>query len=177
MRIGVSEKRFLSVRCAMNELEYTKANTLASRSVSDTEEIGKQVAHALISDAHAPRFIALYGDLGVGKTAFIRGFTSEIVPTAKVKSPTFALVNEYKGKPLSVFHFDMYRITDEDELWSIGFYDYLDRNGICLVEWSEKIPYAIPEEYVRVTIEKDDATMPDSRRVTVEVIETEEDQL
>ena len=167
MRIGVSEKRFLSVRCAMNELEYKKANTLASRSVSDTEEIGKQVAHALISDAHAPRFIALYGDLGVGKTAFIRGFTSEIVPTAKVKSPTFALVNEYKGKPLSVFHFDMYRITDEDELWSIGFYDYLDRKGICLVEWSENIPFAIPDRYLKVEIIKDDISAPDSRLINI----------
>ena len=163
----MSEKRFLSVRCAMNELEYTKANTLASRSVSDTEEIGKQVAHALISDAHAPRFIALYGDLGVGKTAFIRGFTSEIVPTAKVKSPTFALVNEYKGKPLSVFHFDMYRITDEDELWSIGFYDYLDRKGICLVEWSENIPFALPDKYLQVEIIKDDLASPDSRLINI----------
>ena len=151
----------------MNELEYRKANTLASRSVSDTEEIGKQVAHALVSDAHAPRFIALYGDLGVGKTAFIRGFTSAIVPTAKVKSPTFALVNEYKGKPLSVFHFDMYRITDEDELWSIGFYDYLDRKGICLVEWSENIPFALPDKYLKVEIIKDDLASPDSRLINI----------
>ena len=151
----------------MNELEYRKANTLTSRSVSDTEEIGKQVAHALISDAHAPRFIALYGDLGVGKTAFIRGFTSEIVPTAKVKSPTFALVNEYNGKPLSVFHFDMYRITDEDELWSIGFYDYLDRKGICLVEWSENIPFALPDRYLKVEIIKDDISAPDSRLINI----------
>ena len=167
MRIGVSEKRFLSVRCVMNELEYRKVNTLASRSVSDTEEIGKQIAHALVSDPRAPRFIALYGDLGVGKTAFIRGFTSEIVPAAKVKAPTFALVNEYKGNPLSVFHFDMYRITDEDELWSIGFYDYLDRKGICLVEWSENIPFALPDKYLKVEIIKDDLSDPDSRLINI----------
>ena len=151
----------------MNELEYTKAATLASRSVSDTEEIGKRIALSLLSDSAAPRFIALYGDLGVGKTAFIRGFTSAVVPTAKVKSPTFALVNEYKGKPLSVFHFDMYRITDEDELWSIGFYDYLDRRGICLVEWSENIPFALPDRYLKIEIAKDNCADPDSRLINI----------
>ena len=112
----------------------------------------------------------MYGDLGVGKTAFIRGFTSVIAPTARVKSPTFALVNEYKGSSLSVFHFDMYRITDEDELWSIGFYDYLDRNGFCLVEWSENIPYALPDEYLRVEITKNDISNTDSRLISIDLI-------
>ena len=80
------------------------------------------------------------------------------------------LVNEYRASPLSVFHFDMYRITDEDDLVSIGFYDYLDRRGICLVEWSENIPYALPDDYIRVTIEKDDLSSPDSRLITAERI-------
>ena len=152
------------------KIEYTEPVSLFSRSVEATEEIGKATALSLLSSPNAPRFVALYGDLGVGKTAFIRGFTSEIAPTARVKSPTFALVNEYKGSPLSVFHFDMYRITDEDDLVSIGFYDYLDRPGICLVEWSENIPYALPEDYLRVTIEKDDPSHPDSRRITAQRI-------
>lgn len=151
----------------MKKLEYKKTCSLASRSVQDTEDIGRQTAISLVSDKNAPRFVALYGDLGVGKTAFIRGFTSAVAPLAKVKSPTFALVNEYKGKPLSVFHFDMYRITDEDELWSIGFYDYLDRNGICLVEWSENIPFALPESYLRVEIQKDNVSDSDSRLITL----------
>lgn len=115
-------------------------------------------------------FIALYGDLGVGKTAFVRGFASVIAPGVTVRSPTFALVNEYKAKPRPLFHFDMYRISNEDDLLSIGFYDYLDRPGICLVEWSENIPYALPDDYVRVALCKDDADKPDSRTLTIEQI-------
>ena len=103
---------------------------LFTSSVEETEEYGKALANRLSSDTSLPRFIALYGDLGVGKTAFVRGFTSIFAQGARVKSPTFALVNEYRGEKLSVFHFDMYRISDEDELYSIGFYDYQDRNGI-----------------------------------------------
>ena len=139
-------------------------------SAEKTENIGRELASEILNDTSLPRFVALFGDLGVGKTAFVRGFTSEIAPNARVKSPTFALVNEYKGERLSVFHFDMYRIEDEDELYSIGFYDYLDRKGICLVEWSEKIPYALPEELIRVRIEKTDPNTPDQRRITVERI-------
>ena len=149
------------------KIEYTEPVSLFSRSVEATEEIGKATALSLLSSPNAPRFVALYGDLGVGKTAFIRGFTLEIAPTARVKSPTFALVNEYKGSPLSVFHFDMYRITDEDELWSIGFYDYLDRRGICLVEWSENIPFALPDRYLRVEITKNDENDTDSRAISI----------
>ena len=120
-------------------------------------------------DASLPRFIALYGDLGVGKTAFVRGFT-RVFSAARVKSPTFALVNEYRGEKLSVFHFDMYRITDEDELYSIGFYDYHDRDGICLVEWSENIPFALPDAYLRVEITKDSSENTDSRLIEINKI-------
>ena len=149
------------------EIEYTSAVSLSSRSVEATEEIGKATALSLLSSPNAPRFVALYGDLGVGKTAFIRGFTSAIAPTARVKSPTFALVNEYKGSPLSVFHFDMYRITDEDDLYSIGYYDYLDDGSICLVEWSENIPYAIPDNHIRVEITKTNLDIPDERKIKI----------
>ena len=137
---------------------------------SETELIGKEMAQLLESDASLPPFVALYGDLGVGKTAFVRGFASAISPSAVVRSPTFALVNEYRAKPRTLFHFDMYRIDSEDDLDSIGFYDYLDRSGICLVEWSEKIPFALPEELIRVSIEKLDPNTPDVRRITVERI-------
>ena len=119
--------------------------------------------------AELPRFIALYGDLGVGKTAFVRGFT-KVFSAARVKSPTFALVNEYRGEKLSVFHFDMYRITDEDELYSIGFFDYPERGGICLVEWSENIPFALPEEYLRVEITKDSPDNTDSRLIQISAV-------
>lgn len=144
-----------------------KSYILASLSAEETEAIGARLARAYEADANIPKFVALYGDLGVGKTAFIRGFASVLAPAARVKSPTFALVNEYKGHRLSVFHFDMYRISDEDELWSIGFYDYLDRRGVCLVEWSENIPYALPDAYLRVEIVKDSESDTDSRRITL----------
>ena len=143
---------------------------IVTSDVSETESAGAALARALISDASLPPFVALYGDLGVGKTAFIRGFVSMISPAATVRSPTFALVNEYRAVPRSVFHFDMYRIEDEDDLDSIGFYDYLDRNGICLVEWSERIPYALPDDYIRVTIEKNYPDAPSSRAICIERI-------
>ena len=136
----------------------------------ETEAIGRELADKILSSSESPRFIALEGDIGVGKTVFVRGFVSVLVPGAAVRSPTFALVNEYRAKPRSLFHFDMYRIEDEDDLYSIGFYDYLDRKGICLVEWSEKIPFALPEELIRVSIEKLDPNTPDVRRITVERI-------
>lgn len=136
----------------------------------ETEQSGAALAEEMIQNSDLPHFVALYGDLGVGKTAFVRGFTSVIAPHAGVRSPTFALVNEYHAKPLSVFHFDMYRITDEDDLVSIGFYDYLDRRGICLVEWSENIPDSLPDNYIRVTIEKNDPGLPNSRWITAERI-------
>ena len=135
-----------------------------------TEEVGRELATEILADSSLPRFVALYGDLGVGKTAFVRGFTSAISPTARVKSPTFALVNEYKGSPCSVFHFDMYRIEDEDELYSIGFYDYFDRNGICLTEWSENIEYALPDRYIRASISKCSETDTDKRSITLELV-------
>ncbi len=137
----------------------------------ETEALGARLAKEMLTDPSLPPFVALFGDLGVGKTAFVRGFASVIAPGAAVRSPTFALVNEYRASPRSLFHFDMYRIEDEDDLYSIGFYDYLDRAGICLVEWSEKIPYALPDEMIRVTIEKNDPNHPDSRALTVEWIE------
>ena len=136
-------------------------------STEQTEELGKAVADAILEDTSLPRFVALFGDLGVGKTAFVRGFTQAVAPNARVKSPTFALVNEYKGERCSVFHFDMYRIEDEDELYSIGFYDYASRNGICLTEWSENILSSLPEEYIRVEITKNDGENTDSRLITI----------
>lgn len=141
--------------------------TIHTTSVFETEKCGAELARKMLSDLSLPPFVALFGDLGVGKTAFVRGFASVVSPASIVRSPTFALVREYPAKPRSVFHFDMYRITDEDELISIGFYDYLNSDGICLVEWSENILEFLPSEHLRVTIEKDDPSNPDSRRITI----------
>ena len=149
----------------------TFKKTVKTLSPAETERAGAELAALIKDDADMPRFVALFGDLGVGKTAFVRGFTSVLAPNARVKSPTFALVNEYKGDGLSVFHFDMYRITDEDELYSIGFFDYADRRGVCLTEWSENIEFALPESYIRAEIVKSDPEgSPDEREITLELI-------
>ena len=140
--------------------------TAQTASATETELCGKQLAQIMCQNSALPPFVALYGDLGVGKTAFVRGFTSEIAPAALVRSPTFALVNEYRGKEKTLFHFDMYRITGEDDLYSIGYDDYLARDGFALCEWSENIPEDIPEDAVRVTIERTDGA--DGRRITLE---------
>ena len=93
-----------------------------------------------------------------------------VAADARVKSPTFALVNQYKGKNTSVFHFDMYRIESEDDLYSIGFYDYLDSNNFCLAEWSENIEFALPRNYVKVTITKSSIEDTDKRQIEIEYI-------
>ena len=136
-----------------------------TNSPEETERLGKALAKKITQSQGLPTFVALYGDLGVGKTAFVRGFTSQIAPGAIVRSPTFALVHEYRGTPLSVFHFDMYRIQDEDDLYSIGFYDYQNRPGIILCEWSENIPFALPERYIRVKIQKKYPQHPNARLI------------
>ena len=128
-----------------------------------TESLGASLAALMIEEPSLPRFVALDGDLGAGKTAFTRGFCSVTCPGAAVRSPTYALVNEYRGKP-NVFHFDVYRIADEDDLYSTGFFDYPSRGGIILCEWAVNIPYALPERYIAVTIEK---LGDDKRKITV----------
>ena len=141
-----------------------------THSAEETEALGAALAARMQEDATLPPFVALFGDLGVGKTAFTRGFITSLCPGAIVRSPTFALVHEYRG-PRPIFHFDMYRITGEDDLYSIGFYDYPDRGGICLTEWSENILFALPERYLSLTIEKMPLDGEDQRRITLKLIE------
>ena len=145
--------------------------TVSTSGVAETERFGAELAQKMIDDPSIPRFVALYGDLGVGKTAFVRGFVSVWSPSSAVRSPTFSLVNEYRSPRGTVFHFDLYRVEDEDDLISIGYEDYLNRRGVCLVEWSEKIPDSLPEHYLRVTIKKCGADRPDDRTITVETVE------
>ena len=136
----------------------------------ETEALGATLARMMEADTTLPSFIAMYGDLGVGKTAFVRGLASVLSPGRAVRSPTFALVNEYRvaGKrPL--FHFDMYRIESEDDLYSIGFDDYPDA-GVCVAEWCEKIPFALPDIYLEVRIEKCPPEV-DRRIITIDIKE------
>ena len=111
-------------------------------------------------------FIALQGEMGVGKTAFTAGFAAHFNISA-VRSPTYTVVNQY-GKTPKIFHFDMYRIQDEDDLYSIGYDDYLLKDGYILVEWSENIPYAIPDDAIFVTIERMNEG-DDLRKITIEI--------
>ena len=111
--------------------------------------------------------VALFGGLGAGKTAFVRGFARGAGYSGRITSPTFAIVNEYRGGRLPVFHFDMYRLASSDELYDIGWEDYLAENGVCVTEWSENIQDAIPAEAVRVTIEPRSDSV---REITVEGI-------
>lgn len=138
--------------------------TYTTASAAATEAVGRDLALRLRAAGRTAAFIALFGDLGVGKTAFVRGFVSALAPDARVKSPTYTIVNEYRGGGVPVFHFDVYRIEGEDDLYSTGYYDYLDA-GYLLCEWSEKIPFALPEDRITVEIEKTDGA--DGRRITV----------
>ena len=122
-------------------------------SPEDTSAAGAHLAEFILKDGSLPRFVALRGDLGAGKTEFTRGFASVASPGSTVKSPTYALVNEYKKGKIPIFHFDIYRLADEDDLYSTGYFDYLER-GICLVEWFENIPECLPDEYFEVIIDK-----------------------
>ncbi len=140
--------------------------SVVTESTQQTEEIGRAFA-CYLSEKTRQAFVAMYGDLGVGKTAFVRGFCS-FFGDAVVKSPTFSIVNEYHMQRADVFHFDMYRITDEEDLYSTGFYEYFSREGYMLAEWCENIPYAIDEDAYILTIEKLSPLTPDKRRITIE---------
>ncbi len=115
----------------------------------------QKIAQSIIEKSTNPKnlFIALYGDLGAGKTAFVKGIINHFCEDVIVTSPTYNIVNKYSFENTDIYHFDMYRITDEEDLYSVGFYDYLDE-GIIVTEWSENIPYAIPKNAVKVTINK-----------------------
>ena len=131
-----------------------------TRSPEETEAVGAGLAQQLKSGM----VIAYRGDLGAGKTAFTRGLARGLGYTGLVTSPTYTIVQEYLGGRLPLFHFDMYRLASSDDLWDIGWEDYLDRNGVCAVEWSENVTEAL-ESPVYVTIEK----LGDSaRQITIE---------
>ena len=126
----------------------------------ETEALGEKLAKLL----RPGTVLAYLGDLGAGKTAFTRGLARGLGCRETVTSPTYTIVNEYLGGRLPLFHFDMYRLTSSDDLWDIGWEDYLDRQGVCAVEWSENVPEAMTGA-LTVRIEK----LGDSvRRITID---------
>lgn len=117
-----------------------------SNSPEQTESLGRRLASAL----KGTEVIAMFGGLGMGKTALTRGIASGLGADDCVSSPTFALVNEYEGR-CKIYHFDMYRINGIDDLYAVGFFDYLD-TGVIIIEWSENISDALPDDCIRITI-------------------------
>lgn len=135
-----------------------------SDSATDTEAIAEKLGTVLKSGT----VIAYFGGLGMGKTAFTRGLARGMGITADVSSPTFAIVNDYGGNPPLV-HFDMYKVDSWDDLYSSGFFDYLDMGAVLAVEWSENIENALPDDTVRVTIEQGEKE--NQRIITIEGID------
>ena len=131
-----------------------------TNSPSETEAVGAALAACLKPGT----VIAYRGDLGAGKTAFTRGLARGLGIKESVTSPTYTIVNEYLSGRLPLFHFDMYRLASSDDLWDIGWEDYLDRGGVCAVEWSENVADAL-EDPIMITIEK---LGEDTRRITIE---------
>ena len=133
-----------------------------THSAAETEAIGVRLGK-IISSSDRLRFVAMYGDLGAGKTVFVRGLASVLSPTSRVKSPTYTIVNEYRRGAKPLFHFDLYRIGDTGELDGFGFEEYT-ANGNCIAEWSENLGEDRPAEFWTVRIEK---TGENTRCITI----------
>ena len=136
--------------------------TVITKSPEQTELLGKKLAELL----RPGDVIAYYGDLGAGKTAFTRGLAAGLGSREAVTSPTYTIVNEYLSGRMPLFHFDMYRLSSSEELFDIGWEDYLARGGVCAVEWSENVADALTDA-ISITIEKDPAQL-DWRKITIE---------
>ena len=135
---------------------------LTTHSADETQALGQRLAKRLLPGD----VIAYFGDLGAGKTALTRGIAQGLGVTDLVTSPTYTIVNEYLTGRIPLFHFDMYRLGSSDELFDIGWEDYLARGGVCAVEWSENVEDAL-RDAIHITIEKDPLE-PDTRRITIE---------
>lgn len=139
--------------------------TYQTESAEETEQLGARLAGQL----QGGEVIAYTGDLGAGKTAFTRGIARGLGITERVTSPTFTIVNEYPNGRLPLFHFDMYRLGSSDELYDIGWEDYLSRGGVCAVEWSEIVEDAIDGNVIRIDLKN--GASENSRLITITGVE------
>ena len=139
--------------------------TYITNSPAETEALGERLAGQLTPGA----VVAYTGDLGAGKTAFTRGLARGLGVTEPVTSPTFTIVNEYESGRLPLFHFDMYRLGSSEELYDIGWEDYLSRGGVCAVEWSEIVDDALEPDAIRVDLRRGETE--NRRQVTIEGVE------
>lgn len=136
-----------------------------SHNETETESLGESLGTRL----RAGDVVAYFGELGAGKTAFTRGLARGLGCTGRVTSPTFTIVNEYEG-PIPLFHFDLYRLEGEDDLFDIGWEDYLDRGGVCAVEWCERAADLLPPGTITVTIRRC-GRQEDWRQISVEGVQ------
>ena len=134
---------------------------IKSCSLSETENIAQNIAKNLVGN----EIIAFFGDLGVGKTAFIHGIAKYFKIENAVSSPTFSIINEYQTDKFTIYHFDMYRVNTPEDLESTGFFDYID-SGVMLIEWSENIENFIPKSAIKISIEK--TSYENERIITIE---------
>lgn len=134
---------------------------------SDSEQKTKEIAKKLAFHLGKGSFLAVYGDLGVGKTAFVKGLAEGLGVSENIVSPTFTILRAYESGKLPLYHLDVYRIADEDELFEIGFDDYAEGDGICVCEWANLIPDALPEKRLDITIER---ISDHERRIVIEEV-------
>lgn len=137
---------------------------IESFSEKDTFELGKELGQK----AKAGEIVCLDGDLGCGKTVFTKGFAEGMGIDDVVSSPTFTIIQEYDGEGMPLYHFDVYRIGDSEEMFEIGYEDYFFGEGVCLIEWASKIEDFIPKEAKHIIIEKDFAKSAEYRKITIE---------
>lgn len=133
--------------------------------ISDSPTTTKKIASELAATLKGGEVIAFYGDLGQGKTCFTTGLAEGLGFDGEVSSPTFAIINEYIGGRLNLYHFDMYRVSGWEDLYSTGYFEYMESGGVLAVEWSENIESALPENAIRITIKRIDETM---REITID---------
>lgn len=134
-----------------------------------TLDATKKIAQDFAKTLKPGDVVCMYGDLGAGKTEFVRAMAQEFGITDYITSPTFTIVNEYRGR-LDLYHFDVYRIADSDEMYEIGYDEYINGDGICVIEWAELIDDILPPHRYNVTINKDFAKSESYRKITIEEI-------
>ena len=135
---------------------------------SHSEEETYRIGNAIGNNAKPGQIFCLNGDLGVGKTVFTKGFAKGLGVDDVISSPTFTIVQEYTNGEMPFYHFDVYRIADPEEMYEIGFEEYIYGGGVCLIEWAELITDILPENITQITIEKDLDKGLDYRRITIE---------
>ena len=148
----------MDIACIFGEIMIYKSN-----SVKETHNIAKAFSKTL----KGGEIILLNGDLGVGKTAFVQGLCNSLGVGDKVCSPTFTIVNTYEGEKFNINHFDVYRIDDSDEMFEIGFEEYIYSDDVSLIEWSEKIADILPDNCININISKDYSVHEDFRLIEI----------